>query len=104
MMGAICTLIANREIFIHTHVLADGSIIVHAHPYDKSKDSESHQTHHHTYIELFLLDNLNILFLTLFAALTTGILHRIACYPFQVISFQLSPVYDANQGRAPPVA
>ena len=104
MMGTICVLIANREIFIHTHLLADGSIIVHAHPYDKSKDSESHQTHHHTRVELFLLDNLNILFLTLSAAFTMGICRRNSDYPIQVISFQLSPVYDDNQGRAPPVA
>jgi len=104
MLGMICMLIANRGIFIHTHVLADGSIIAHSHPYDKSENAGSSQPHPHTSIEIFFLDNLNILFLTLFAAFFPGIFSKSPGYRCQVVSFLPSPIYDPNQGRAPPIA
>ena len=56
---AVLSIIVNNSIFIHIHILQDGRIVEHAHPYkssDKSPGSEQH--HHHTKQEFLLLDNI----------------------------------------------
>ncbi len=103
MVGMIFILIANSGIFMHTHVLADGSIIVHSHPYDKSENSGSPQSHHHSSFEFIFLDNLNILFLTFLAVFIPGVFSGKTGYRFQVVSSLLSPISNTNQGRAPPI-
>jgi len=49
-------LILNTAVFIHSHRLADGTIITHAHPFQKSKESnQPYKTHHHNNTDLFRL-------------------------------------------------
>ena len=56
--------ILNQSIFQHSHILPGGSFIQHAHPYDKSENSnEPGETHHHSNIEIVLLENLSIFFI-----------------------------------------
>ncbi|OYT15398.1 MAG: hypothetical protein B7C24_13235 [Bacteroidetes bacterium 4572_77] len=45
----------NNVFFIHTHVLQDGRIIAHAHPYSKSEDGKRHD---HARDELFQIDSI----------------------------------------------
>lgn len=54
-------MIANKIVFIHSHVLENGEIIFHAHPFDKTNDREPYKSHHHTRAELFFFQNFNIL-------------------------------------------
>jgi hypothetical protein len=50
----------NRAVFVHTHHLPDGTIVVHAHPFDTEKENDGHHDQHqHTKIEYVLLDNFN---------------------------------------------
>jgi hypothetical protein len=42
----------------HRHQLADGTIVVHAHPFERSPDSGPFETHRHTEIELVFLASL----------------------------------------------
>jgi len=104
MAGMIFILIANRGIFMHTHVLANGSIVAHSHPYDKSENSGSSQSHQHTGIEFIFLDNLNILFLSFIAAFIPGVFTRNPGYRFQVVALFPYTDFNSNQGRAPPIA
>ena len=55
-------LIINKALFIHTHILEDGTVIVHAHPYNKSEDSKPVKTHHHSNYALLFFHNINLLF------------------------------------------
>ena len=59
-------LIANKALYMHTHKMADGSIIVHAHPYNKSDDPKPFKSHQHTKAEFLFLENLESLFLLTF--------------------------------------
>jgi Na+/melibiose symporter-like transporter len=43
----------------HRHRLADGTIIVHAHPYDQKSDADPFKKHTHTGTELVFLANLS---------------------------------------------
>ena len=55
-------LIINNIVFLHAHKLPNGYIIIHAHPFNKSKDSAPFKMHHHSHSEFFLLHNIHILF------------------------------------------
>lgn len=44
-----------QTVFVHSHLLSNGTIITHAHPYNKQKDSSPFKSHHHSNGELCLL-------------------------------------------------
>lgn len=96
-------LIANKSIFIHTHILADGTIVCHSHPYNKADNSSSQKTHHHTNFELILFQQLELLFslmIAIFGLLLTT--KRVTKY---IGDISLVPRLQAlpHNGRAPPV-
>jgi len=74
MIGIIGLLTINNVMFLHSHKLANGHIITHAHPYNKSDDSAPFKSHHHSKTELIFLANLQLLFIyTLIPFIFTGV-------------------------------
>lgn len=59
-MGIIGLLIINSILFTHSQTLSDGSVVVHAHPYDKTENPPANHKHHEN--ELLILDNITLLF------------------------------------------
>jgi hypothetical protein len=58
IMGGI---IFNAAFFLHTHRIADGKIIVHAHPFNKTSETENPKSQHqHNKIELQVIQNLDL--------------------------------------------
>jgi amino acid transporter len=55
-------LIYNKAVYTHVHLLADGTIVTHAHPYQKSDTSGPVTDHSHTKNTLFLLSPCQLLF------------------------------------------
>jgi len=55
-------MVANKAVFTHSHLLLNGQVISHAHPYNKTNDSAPFKLHHHTQTELFFYENLETLF------------------------------------------
>ena len=55
-------LVINNIVFIHAHKLPNGYIIIHAHPFNKSKDAVPFKIHYHSNVEFLLLHNLQLLF------------------------------------------
>ncbi|MDX9908897.1 MAG: hypothetical protein RBS23_05490 [Mariniphaga sp.] len=104
MIGIVGLFIANKAIFLHAHKFADGTTIEHAHPYDKSNDSEPFKTHHHSSAEFLFFQNLEILFLIVFLTL--------ALSPFlkkKKVSKKLTTEHtliclNLYKGRSPPVS
>ena len=64
----MAALMINRILYTHIHVLPDGSVVTHAHPFSKSTEGNSRSSHQHSNTELFLLDQLDILMLFVSAA------------------------------------
>jgi hypothetical protein len=62
--------ISNRILFMHTHVLDDGTRIGHAHPYDKSSETSPFKTHRHTRDSLFFFQSAATLFFAALIVLT----------------------------------
>ncbi|MBE9484104.1 MAG: hypothetical protein IMY74_04620 [Bacteroidetes bacterium] len=95
-------LIANKAVFFHEHILPDGTVIAHAHPYDKSADPEPYKTHHHSEAELFSFCQADKLFffgiviLAIFSALSRSILPVFIQKAFTPVTI------SGYNGRAPP--
>jgi hypothetical protein len=53
-------MIANNVAFLHTHVLSDGQIVQHAHPFSKNKAENQNPAHTHNTIEILILNQLLI--------------------------------------------
>ncbi|MCD6564810.1 MAG: hypothetical protein J7K53_02595 [Bacteroidales bacterium] len=102
MIGSIGLLVTDNVLFLHSHQLADGEIITHAHPFNKSNDSAPFKSHHHSKIELIFLANLQLLFI--FAIIFFIVLDVAKKKSYVVINEQFYPqsFKILYQGRAPP--
>lgn len=69
LVAVIATLTFNQSVNLHTHKLIDGTVVSHAHPYNKTNDSAPIKSHHHTLTELLILEHFEVLFLSLFIAI-----------------------------------
>lgn len=103
LVGIVGLFIANQAIFLHVHKLSDGTVIYHAHPYDKSGDTKPIKSHQHSNAEFTFLQNLETLFPVVFLAII------LIPYVCEIVYFsQQMPIYSLirikqNKGRAPPL-
>ncbi len=104
LVGIIVLLNANRAIYTHAHIQEDGTIIHHAHPYEKSSDSHPFQSHKHTNSQLLYYQNIEILFLTLSILFSVLLVYEyLTILIFQINKgFSFKPV-NLYKGRAPPL-
>ncbi len=58
-LSIIGMLIVNQSAFVHSHKLPDGTVITHAHPFNKN-DSGPFKEHGHSAAIFLLLDNLQL--------------------------------------------
>jgi len=95
--------ITNMVMFTHLHKNADGTVIVHAHPYHKSNDSKPYKSHHHTKNELIFFKNLEILFF--FFSLTYALFNfgKKSKYSILITTIYPQTCVLLYKGRAPPV-
>jgi hypothetical protein len=95
--------IINRSAYIHTHLDANGSVISHAHPYDKSSDTGPYKKHHHSASEFALLAHWEVLFLLafiLFACIDISPIKKYNLFTKQVFHSRYT---FRNPGRSPPM-
>lgn len=96
-------LLANNILFMHTHILPDGQVVMHAHPYHKTppKDSGAQQ-HSHNAFEFFVFAQLQLLFfLPLLAVLIITVQKRTKYY-LNIFFNRCSSVLDLPLLRGPP--
>lgn len=106
LLGLYVAVLINGVVFRHTHRLADGTIICHAHPYKPSPGTQF-PTHAHSRDELIWLDAFdNLLYATadavVWVAILAAILRLIAgsAVPLQFFS---PLTHVAFRHRGPPV-
>ena len=95
-------LIINKALFIHTHILDDGTVIVHAHPYNKSEDQEPVKTHHHSNYALLILHHLSTLFFISFFFIFNSFAYSVKLHIFHHKK-QICQCSKSNNDRAPPL-
>jgi len=95
-------LLVNQALYTHTHVMPDGSIVSHAHPFSKNAGCNKNTTHQHSSAELFLLNLVDVL---IFCAIAAFFLKRSASTTHikEASSDRLLPaLVSPAPGRAPP--
>ena len=103
MIVIMAMLIVNKALFTHSHKTANNTVIVHAHPYNKSTDTNPYKSHLHTNAEYIFLHNLKILSLP--GELMLLIFYSICLkknYPNYRIPAYLKNVILSYSNRAPP--
>jgi hypothetical protein len=104
MIALVSIINFNKVVYLHTHINDNGSIVVHAHPYQKSSDQSPLASHKHTLTELYNIDNVNLLFFS-FQAITKIEKVQLKVYLFPIIEHIYSKtISSALTGRAPPVS
>ncbi|MFW5820201.1 MAG: hypothetical protein ACOCWA_02855 [Bacteroidota bacterium] len=94
----------SKAFYQHSHVLSDGSVITHAHPFNKSSDNSPFKKHQHTSFELYVLENVNLLF-----ALSITTLVLFLSGKKEIILLKYFPEKESiflmtSKGRSPPIA
>ena len=101
-ISIIGMLVINNLIFLHAHKLANGYVIIHAHPFNKSKDSAPFKMHHHSNAEFFLLHHVQLFFyIGSFILGAKFVLKPIFTYDYCAPSFINSFTYNFTK-RGPP--
>lgn len=98
----MCLFTANWALFTHVHVLPDGSVVSHAHPVSKQTDNSGDNNHQHSSLEIFVLDQLNVLILGVSMIYALTAYTRPVTFPYLAEDLQLSPLSPFAPGRAPP--
>ena len=102
MILVIALMLFNKAAYTHVHILPDGSLVTHAHPFSNQADGKKTTSHKHSSIEFFLLNLLEVLLLS---ALTASLLiYSISTTRFRLpVPGQLLPaLVPVTPGRAPP--
>jgi len=96
-------LLVNQALYTHSHVLPDGSIVSHAHPFNKTQESKQGAAHQHSSLEISLLDQLNVLIFSVSAVFLLKAFNNASTFwersNLRLIPSQV-PIFS---GRAPPL-
>lgn len=103
LIAVITALMINRVVYSHIHVLSNGSLVSHAHPFSKSAESKPDSSHQHSNIEFFLLDQLDILILCATAAFVLKQFSKSSRFNQTAPVHLLTALVPNSQGRAPPI-
>lgn len=92
--------VLNSTFNIHSHILKDGTIVVHSHKYDKTGDKAA--SHNHSNSEIVLFDLIKVLFFNI--AIIHIALFSIRNFEFEEFlrKLKLSPVIYQFHQRGPP--
>ena len=104
VIGMMGMLIANKAVFMHTHKLSDGTVIEHAHPFNKTNDTTPYKSHHHSKAELLFFQNLDILLQIVFFTFALLTLVKKVKYTFYIKPRHTLSCIILHKGRAPPIS
>lgn len=102
LIAVITALMINRIVYTHIHVLSNGSLVSHAHPFSKNAEGTPDSSHRHTNIEFFLLDQLDILMLFVSASIVLKQFSQSSLQNEPAQGPLLTAFVPISQGRAPP--
>jgi hypothetical protein len=92
----------NKAVYTHTHLLADGTIITHAHPYTKTNAPGPVTNHSHTQNQLFLLSVAELLFFFFVAALILIFRNNYTLFSETPVSFYFLLSLNRLKNKSPP--
>lgn len=103
MLAIVMMLTVNKVLYIHTHQLSDGTIVVHSHPYNKTDDNQPIKSHHHNKLEFVFLQNIEILFGFFFLALCFHLILKTELFFNLENKKEIAHCILKRKSRAPPI-
>ncbi|MCA1756026.1 MAG: hypothetical protein LC649_01020 [Bacteroidales bacterium] len=103
LMSSIILLISYNNIrYTHNHALNNGSIVTHAHPFDRTGDSSPVKQHDHNRLEMVLISSLSLLVMLTLLVIAAGNIASVATVftPSRTI---ISGIAPHTTGRSPPL-
>ena len=99
-------MIANKVLNLHLHKMENGSIVAHAHPFEKSDGSTPYESHQHTDTELLLIQSFTTFLYTGAIVLSLGLgLHLFTINLLTGRSGKISLAYlESIEDRGPPLS
>ena len=94
--------ITNQILFMHTHVLDDGTRITHAHPYQKGGEENPFNTHQHSKTALLFFQDSAWVFILISCAVLIVITDMPALEPASVSRRLSQAIHELKSDRAPP--
>lgn len=94
--------VVNKAVYTHTHILDDGTLMAHAHPYNKQSDSSPYKNHHHSQYEIAFLQQANYLFLIFLGILSLSLFSESRILHEKIRDTYFSFYILFSQGRSPP--
>ena len=102
----LCSLFAfqifNKAVYGHTHIMADGTIVYHAHPYDKQPASAPSKKHHHSKHEYLLLEQLKLEIAVFFVLFHIALSSNNISFSHYLAACYISYYIPHLPGRSPP--
>ena len=95
-------LLVNRAFYSHIHMLSDGSVVSHSHPFSKSSDDPKGMDHQHSSLEFMLLDQLDVLTFCVIALYILKASNRSLSTSNPDSGRLLPSLVPISPGRAPP--
>jgi hypothetical protein len=92
----------NTALYSHSHKLDNGKIIVHAHPYNKEKESLPLKSHRHSNLEILILQSIQLLFSSAIVTFSITTLYRLIQYYAHPVLLYNPEAYGHKKGRGPP--
>ena len=102
LIVAMAALMINRIVYTHIHVLYNGSVVTHAHPFSKSTEGNPDSSHQHSNPELFLLNQLYPLILFVSAAFILKLFAASTGFIEPATERLFTAFVPHSLGRAPP--
>lgn len=91
----------NQALFTHKHIAEDGTVVTHAHPYDRS-DSGPYKHHIHSRAELIVFDSAKTLFFVPALLFVAAVLQPVQVLPIYQRSAEQQYAASPGNSRAPP--
>ena len=103
MIAVFGLILVNNALYTHSHIKSDGTLVTHAHPFNKSNDSAPIKKHQHSHAYYLCAESIDILYLISFSFIFFHVIIRKRNLFYSkrrsyLIFWQQSP-----QGRAPPL-
>lgn len=102
MILLMAALLVNKAVYIHVHVLADGSLVTHAHPFNKTSESSPGQSHHHSSLELLILEGFELMIISALLAFSLLSFARDVEKRWFIQKQAYPVLLFLRRGRAPP--
>lgn len=92
----------NEYLYIHKHISKDGTVVIHAHPYNESQDSGQDKSHQHSSADLVFLGSIQTFIPATNFIFSVQLLSSVINYPETELANHIQIVALNDQERAPP--